>query len=97
MAEVYEHRHGLFCALAKGNRMAWKSRRHADGELCFGGDGSFVAGLTLKDSGHAITYHLPDRWWSRCQAEEFETGMKWDGHTAEDVLERLKGESEYGA
>ena len=50
MKGVYEHRHGLFCALVKTNRSAWKSRKHSDGELCFGG-GSFVAGLFFKTTG----------------------------------------------
>ena len=94
MKELYEHRRGLFCALARYNLSAWKSRRHADGELCFGGDGSFVAGLHLATTGELITYHLPERWWGRCLAKELNTAPEWDGHTSEDVLDRLKSETE---
>lgn len=92
MAELYEHRHGLFCALVRDNPTAWKSRKHSDGEPCFGG-GWFVCGVYLRATGKLVTYHLPDEWWERCQAFEMATAPEWDGHTSADVLDRLKEES----
>ena len=100
MAELYEHRHALFCALIaapKGDNhnASFKSWRHSDGELCFGG-GWFVAGLYLKHTGQLVTYHLPEAWWEVCPAAELETAPPWDGHTSEDVLARLKQEGFHG-
>lgn len=72
MAELYEHRHALFCALIAANILdthnsSFKSWKHSDGEPCFGG-GWFVAGLYLKHTGNLVTYHLPEHWWDVCPA-----------------------------
>lgn len=38
-----------------------------------------------------ISYHLPLSKWDECAfANEFEKAPEWDGHTSNDVLERLK-------
>jgi hypothetical protein len=92
-AELYEHRHGLTLALMKAMpRHFWFSQRHHDGELCFGEGKWFIIGAELPDSGE-ITYHLPNRLWGLAQltgATELEHGPTWDGHTAGDVVHRLK-------
>lgn len=83
--ELYEHRHALFMALAKTSEfLAWKSRLHADGTRF---DGWFVAGIELPTG--QITYHLPERLWDACPAEVLERGRLWDGHTSDDVVQRL--------
>ncbi len=67
----------------------WRSLKHSDGELAFGGTW-FVLGI-FKNVGNQITYHLPIEKWDECNfAETLETAPKWDGHTSSDVLERLK-------
>lgn len=99
--ELYEHRIALFILLCKviheKNRKilmehecpVWKSKRHSDGELAFGGTW-FVLGL-YKEKGEQITYHLPIEKWDECEfAHELETAPEWDGHTSEDVLKRIK-------
>lgn len=69
--------------------LPWKSKKHSDGELCFGGKW-FIAGL-WRTKGRQITYHLPIERWNECHfIEELDKAPKWDGHTPADVLERLK-------
>jgi hypothetical protein len=91
-AELYEHRHALVLCLMKAKpKCFWFSRRHNDGELCFGGDEWFIVGGTLP-GGEPITYHLPARLWKTAQATgaaEQKVGDPWDGHSAADVVQRL--------
>lgn len=91
--ELYEHRHALVLALMKAMpRHFWFSRRHHDGELCFGDGEWFTVGAELPDSG-TVSYHLPMRLWGLAEmtgAAELERGRPWDGHTANDVVYWLK-------
>lgn len=84
--ELYEHRCLLLIALANTSTSlkAWKSRKHEDGSAF---DGWFIAGLDLPTG--PITYHLPDRLWSLLTVPELESAPAWDGHTSQNVLERL--------
>ena len=90
--ELYEHRHALTLSLIKARPdLFWFSRRHNDGELCFGDGMWFIVGAELPGVG-AITYHLPMRLWDTAAltgAAELEIGKPWDGHTAADVVDRL--------
>lgn len=86
--ELYEHRHLLFLNLMRMHRAAaWIAEAHEDGSEI---DGWFVAGIELPTG--QITYHLPDDLWEmarRCSARTHERAP-WDGHTANDVLTRLR-------
>jgi hypothetical protein len=85
--ELYDHRCVLFMAFieaVRDTRLCWKSRKHSDGEEW---PGWFIAGTTLN--GKSITYHLPEKYWDICGAQEQETAPEWDGHTSADVLARL--------
>ncbi|MBI5591356.1 MAG: hypothetical protein HY881_12825 [Deltaproteobacteria bacterium] len=95
--ELYEHRVTLFIALCetlkdpKNNNTEeiWRSKKHSDGELAFGWTW-FVLGINKK-KGKQITYHLPiDKWEETTFAETLEQAPEFDGHTPQDVLERLK-------
>lgn len=99
--ELYDHRITLFIALCKclhfdenqveddGSSCVWKSKKHSDGELTFGGTW-FVLGIN-KEAGRQMTYHLPMSEWDNCSfATELETAPEWDGHSSADVLQRLK-------
>jgi hypothetical protein len=92
-AELYEHRHALTLSLMKAKpELFWFSRRHNDGELCFGTGDWFIIGAELPAVG-SITYHLPTVLWESAQrsgATMLKIGRPWDGHTTEDVVERLK-------
>ena len=95
--ELYEHRIRLFIALCK--ELAWEdepsqhvdiwcSTKHSDGSSF--GDW-FVLGIG-KEKGEQITYHLPARFWNEvCKfAQVLDKAPEYDGHTSDDVLERLK-------
>lgn len=51
-ADLYEQRLILSAALAKNNPYAWKSKRHEDGSVPFGGDGSSWVLTPTKDVTH---------------------------------------------
>ena len=64
---------------------AWKSWKHEDGELCFGG-GWFVVGIDTPEGTY--TYHYKAKDWDRFDCAALEKAKHWDGHTDADV-ERL--------
>jgi len=90
--ELYEHRIILYIALCgqfarKMNGIVWRSRLHSDGTNF---DGWFTLGM-FKLKGDQITYHLPNSKWEETEfAETLDKAPEWDGHTPEDVLERLR-------
>lgn len=95
--ELYEHRIALFIALCSiipygkytDNLEVWKSKMHHDG-TCY--DGWFIMGIS-KSKGEQISYHLPMSKWDECNdpcTRTLERAPEWDGHTSDDVLERLK-------
>jgi hypothetical protein len=85
--ELYEHRHVLFMNLCGIVDNAWKSKKHSDGSMW---DGWFIAGINIE-KGKQITYHIPIRLWNDFRVRELEFAPEWDGHTSDDVIERLKG------
>lgn len=97
--ELYNHRHALFCALCKiydnyitplNTRVkCWKSKLHDDGTMF---EGWFIAGMTvleIEGPPTYITYHLPMEWWDKFKLKEIERAPVWDGHTPNDVIQRL--------
>jgi len=103
--ELYEHRIVLFIALCKEKNKfykhlketykksvkdslgVWRAKLHSDGTSF---DGWFILGID-KEKGKQITYHLPISKWEETEfAETLDKAPEWDGHTSDDVLERLK-------
>lgn len=95
--ELYDHRITLFITLCKAVSSlearesrgveVWRSKLHSDGSAF---EGWFILGI-FKEKGKQITYHLPlSRWEETEGAETLEKAPEWDGHSAADVLERLK-------
>ncbi len=92
-AELYEFRKmynaALFNEWAKQNKYhVHKSKKHFDGEECFGG-GWFivVAQLPLGQ----ISNHYKNEDWDLFNIPAKETALfEYDGHTGADVLHRLK-------
>jgi hypothetical protein len=89
--ELYEHRIALFIALCRefakkrpeetaGEKMVWKLLPK---------DGWFVMGISFT-VGKQITYHLPESKWDETQFAWIPSEYNFDGHTSNDVLERLK-------
>lgn len=91
--ELYEHRIILYIALCKtlDNKSLnhiWMSKNHSDGSSY---DGWFLLGINATE-GRQISYHLPMKYWDECKgfAVVKEKAVPFDGHTSNDVLERLK-------
>ena len=94
--ELYDHRISLFIALClqidsqpfdRSQYCVWRSILHSDLSKM---DGWFILGIG-KNEGEQITYHVPIERWDECGfAREFAKAPEFDGHTPEDVLERLK-------
>jgi hypothetical protein len=65
----------------------FRSIRHNDGELCFGG-GWFVVVAVLPSGQITNHYEMTD--WDLFQVPEVEKAKyEFDGHTSTDVLSRL--------
>ena len=85
--QLYYQRMMLFAAIVRQNKdKAWKSLRHEDGELCFGG-GWFIVGVDTPEGSY--TYHYEDNYFSLFDCEELAYGKHWDGHTEKDVTRLL--------
>lgn len=85
-ADLYEQRLILSAALAKNNPHAWKSKRHEDGSVPFGG-GWFIMGFDTDVGCYTYHYELKD--WDLFQCKELDKGKPWDGHTSRDVRRLL--------
>lgn len=96
--ELYEHRNLLFlrlleqeadsCRWSGLNPLGWWSRRHDDGSMY---EGYIVVGM-YKSTPAQITYHMSEKYIELIQSwlPELERAPEWDGHTPDDVLQRLK-------
>ena len=85
--QLYYQRMMLFATIVKQNKdKAWKSLRHEDGELCFGG-GWFIVGVDTPEGSY--TYHYDDNYFSLFDCEELACGKHWDGHTEKDITRLL--------
>lgn len=81
--DLYYQRCILFATLVNQNKkISWKSYKHEDGELCFGG-GWFIVGIDTPQGSY--TYHYENKYWDLFQCKELECGKHWDGHTSKDV------------
>ncbi len=65
-----------------------KSKKHFEGDECFGG-GWFIV-IAILPSGQ-ISNHYEDKDWDLFLCKEYKKALfPFDGHTPQDVLERLK-------
>lgn len=86
MNELYDHRTILFAIICKQNKnIAWKSFRHSDGTF---EEGWFIAGLETPYG--QITYHQKMEYWNLFDVKVLDKAPFYDGHTSDQVLERLK-------
>ena len=85
--QLYYQRMMLFATIVKQNKdKAWKSLRHEDGELCFGG-GWFIVGIDTPKGSY--TYHYENKYFDLFDCEILDYGKHWDGHTEKDVTRLL--------
>ncbi len=64
-----------------------KSKKHSDGKFCFDDENWFVVQAT-PPAGQ-ITNHYEMKYWTIFKCEERDKADEWDGHTANDVVNRL--------
>lgn len=85
--QLYFQRMMLFATIVKQNKdKAWKSFRHEDGELCFGG-GWFIVGVDTPEGSY--TYHYEAKYFDLFDCDILDYGKHWDGHTEKDVTRLL--------
>ncbi len=83
--ELYKHRVLLFINLAICNfGIAFKTRLNDKKEAW---DGWFILGINTEFG--QITYHVPNRYWEAINVREDEYNWDYDGHTSDDVCDRL--------
>lgn len=81
--QLYHQRAMLFAALVNQNLdISWKTRKHEDGKLCFGG-GWFLVTIDTPEGPYG--YHYEDKYWDIFHCKELEKAKHWDGYTEEDV------------
>lgn len=92
MDELYDHRRALTTALLNvisnecggSSDPTFKSKLHSDGTMF---DGYFICGFKYQDS--MISYHYDLKYWDDFRIPELERAPEYDGHTSQDVIERL--------
>lgn len=83
--ELYEHRNLLFLNLAVANPgIAFKTWLNHKKEAW---KGWFILGINTEEG--EITYHLPEEYWIAAEVREIEYNSGYDGHTSNDVCDRL--------
>lgn len=91
-AQLYYQRMMLFAVLVQEHiDRAWKTRRHEDGELCFGG-GWFLVAIDTPVGTYG--YHYEEKYWYMFGCDELPKAKPWDGYDERDVgrLMSLVGE-----
>lgn len=85
--DLYKQRLYLSAALFNTYpELAWKSRRHSDGSLCFDG-GWFICGIQTPEGQY--TYHYQNKDWDLFKIPELKMAPEFDGHTSDDVTRLL--------
>ena len=85
--ELYHHRAVLFSVICNTyKQLAWKSKKHDDGSMF---DGMFIVGIETPN-GPATYHYYIDKYWYLFNVKELEYAPKWDGHSPEDAIERIK-------
>lgn len=83
--ELYYHRMCLFSIIVKQHKdLAWKSKLHSDGTMF---DNYFIVGIDTPNGQATYHYHIDH--WDMFDCVELPNAPEWDGHTADDVLNRL--------
>lgn len=86
--ELYEHRTVLFALVtALTAKSCWRSKFHSDGTMF---DGMFIVGMDTNDG--PVTYHCDLGYWDLFEhCRTLENAPAFDGHTPQDVVDRLAG------
>lgn len=92
MSELYDHRRALTAALVNTVVSLFgadfdatgKSHLHEDGTMF---DGYFI--VWIQTSMGLVSYHYGLEYWDQFKCKEFPNAPEYDGHTSQDVIERL--------
>ncbi len=92
MEELYDYRM-LYNAMAANAypQFSVKSRKHHDGEYCFGGE-YFIVVMTIptKLGYRQVSNHYKNDCWDYFKVSAIPEAPIWDGHTPEEAAERLR-------
>lgn len=84
--ELYHHRAILFSVICNTfPDRAWKSKKHHDGDMF---EGMFIVGIDTPE-GQATYHYYIDPYWEMFNVKELDTAPQWDGHSAEDAINRI--------
>lgn len=91
--ELYRYRMlynaAFFNLLARSGQVeVCKSRRHSDGEKCFGSDDWFIV-MAILPTGQ-VSNHYESKYWDLFDVPERETAFEYDGHTPNEASDRLE-------
>lgn len=91
--ELYRYRMlynaAFFNLLARSGQVeVCKSRRHSDGEKCFGSDDWFIV-MAILPTGQ-VSNHYESKYWDLFDVPERETAFEYDGHTPNEAADRLE-------
>lgn len=91
MSELYRYRmlynaHAAIGWMASGLKVV-KSKKHHDGELCFGGE-YFIVTVELPTG--QVSNHYKLEHWDLFDVPDVELPPEWDGHTPEIAAQRLE-------
>jgi hypothetical protein len=82
--DLYKHRAILSAIAFMKIPYAWKSKVHDDGTMF---DGMFIVGAPTPSG--MVTYHYDLEYWNLFKVPTLPHAPHFDGHTPEDVLDRL--------
>lgn len=83
--ELYYHRMILFSVIVSQNRaISWKSKKHSDNTMY---DDMFIVGINTPMG--QVTYHYNLKYWNYFDCCELKKAPEYDGHTSDDVCNRL--------
>lgn len=81
--QLYFQRMMLFATLVNlFPHLSWKTKRHEEGEECFGG-GWFL--VTIDTPAGAYGYHYEMKYWDMFNCVELDKAKPWDGYSEENV------------
>lgn len=83
--DLYLHRCVLSAAFFRQIPFTWKSKLHEDGTMF---DGMFIVGAATPEGMISYHYDLPD--WDLFKVPEIPHAPVFDGHTPEQVVDRIK-------
>ena len=67
----------------------YKSKKHSDGEICF--DGNWFIVVAILPTGKQISNHYNIKDWDLFKIPEYpQMKDEFDGHTSQDVIDRLR-------